>query len=423
MGTIPQEIAQKVQAIGARDIVVGIPTYNSAGRIADVVRTAYRGLQEYFPSARGLLINADGGSKDGTLEEIRQAIPEPALLQITYPLYPVHVLTTPNSSVPGTSRAIRTIFQAAQGLGAKACVIVDSDHLNLQPEWMDRMIRPVFKEPFDLAIPYYARHKFDGTIMTGIVSPAMRALYGKRIRQPIHNEFCLSRSLLDQIASQDAGNATVEEAVTGVWFTIRSLCAGARICQIAIGARFQNPRESTSDISKTLSEVVGTVFAEMERTASVWQKVRGSEPIPILGETTALDTGEVKVDVGKMLGSFRTGFENLYDLWGLVLPPSTLLELKKLVRRPPEQFRFPDTVWAQIVYDFAVGYHVRAINRDHLLGALTPLYLGWVASFVLELETAGMERVAARLDELCRSFEVQKPYLISRWRWPDRFNP
>jgi hypothetical protein len=39
---------------------------------------------------------------------------------------------------------------------------------------------------------------------------------------------------------------------------------------------------------------------------------------------------------------------------------------------------------------------------------------------VRELEPAAVE---ARVERLCRAFEIAKPYLISRWRWPDRFNP
>jgi hypothetical protein len=28
-----------------------------------------------------------------------------------------------------------------------------------------------------------------------------------------------------------------------------------------------------------------------------------------------------------------------------------------------------------------------------------------------------------RLERLCQAFEASRPYLVSRWRWPDRFNP
>ena len=61
------------------------------------------------------------------------------------------------------------------------------------------------------------------------------------------------------------------------------------------------------------------------------------------------------------------------------------------------------------------------INRDHLLRSFVPLYLAWVASWVLQAadELAAVERQ----EQLGAAFERQKPYLLSRWRWPDRFSP
>ena len=51
------------------------------------------------------------------------------------------------------------------------------------------------------------------------------------------------------------------------------------------------------------------------------------------------------------------------------------------------------------------------------------LYLAWVASFVLEVADAGRDADRGRLERLCGAFEAEKPYLLARWRWPDRFNP
>ena len=81
-----------------------------------------------------------------------------------------------------------------------------------------------------------------------------------------------------------------------------------------------------------------------------------------------------------MLDAFRLAWTNLHEIWSLVLPPNSLLGLKKLALLPPDNFRMPDTLWARIVYDFILAYRLRTINRGHLLGALTPLYLAWVAS-------------------------------------------
>jgi hypothetical protein len=90
---------------------------------------------------------------------------------------------------------------------------------------------------------------------------------------------------------------------------------------------------------------------------------------------------------------------------------------------PPDQFRMPDELWARIVYDFALGYRLRVISRDHLLRSITPLYLGWIASYALEMETAGPAEVESRIERVSSSYESSKSYMVSRWRWPDRFNP
>jgi hypothetical protein len=98
----------------------------------------------------------------------------------------------------------------------------------------------------------------------------------------------------------------------------------------------------------------------------------------------------------------------------------------------------PDSLWARIVYDFILAYRLRTINRGHLLGALIPLYLAWVASHLLLTAPAGTVGTAAsnarspgahalspeaHIEALAAAFEADKPYLVARWRWPDRFNP
>ena len=102
-----------------------------------------------------------------------------------------------------------------------------------------------------------------------------------------------------------------------------------------------------------------------------------------------------------------------------------LFGLKRLSEMPPASFAMQDSLWARVVYDFLLAYRLRTINRSHLLGALTPLYLAWVASHIL-LTSAGTAPETApdrHIEAVASAFEADKPYLVSRWRWPDRFNP
>lgn len=107
----------------------------------------------------------------------------------------------------------------------------------------------------------------------------------------------------------------------------------------------------------------------------------------------------------------------------MVLPPATLMDLKRMSLQSAERIQFDDSLWARVVYDFALAWRSRTIDREHLLRALTPLYLGWVASWVNAVRETSAEEAQDRIEKLCLAYEAQKAYLISRWRWPDRFNP
>jgi hypothetical protein len=207
------------------------------------------------------------------------------------------------------------------------------------------------------------------------------------------------------------------------WSTIPAIIHGFRVGQSFLGPRLVRQSEAPPGLSSTLQQVLTDIFEQMEQTAAYWQKVRGSEPVPWFGPPLEIDTEHSEVNRRPMIESFRKGCHDLTEIWRIVLPPATLLELRRMERQPETEFRFPDETWARVVYDFALGYHFRVMARDHLLQAITPLYLGWAASFAREAEDAGAPEVEERLEKLAMHFEAQKKYFISRWRWPDNFNP
>ena len=414
---IPQATAQEIQKLGTADIVLGIPSYDNADTIGHVVRMAQAGLERYFPSYKSAIINSDGGSKDGTPKQVLGSTAEQKpLLQVPYPVYPVNRLSTPYHGIPGKGSAFRMIFLLAQRLGAQACAVVDADLRSITPEWIDLLVRPILEGRFDFVAPYYQRHKYDGTITNSIVYPLTRALYGKRIRQPIGGDFAFSSRLTDHYLKQDVWNSDVARFGIDIWVTTQALCGDFQPCQAFLGAKIHDAKDPASDLSAMLAQVLGSLFTEMERNVAVWQKTTGSEEVPILGPRAEVSTEPVAVNVTRMVQGFRLGYETLQEIWGLVLPPATMLELKKLDQSPAEQFCFPDELWARTVYDFALGHRLRVMDLDHLLRALSPLYLGWLASFVRQMEYAGPEEVEDRLETLCLTYEAQKPYLIQRWR-------
>jgi hypothetical protein len=151
--------------------------------------------------------------------------------------------------------------------------------------------------------------------------------------------------------------------------------------------------------------------------------VRASESIPIAGALPAVTADARAFDAERMIESFARGFKELQRLWAAVLPPQTLLALKRLAHAAPASFRLEDALWARIVFDFAVAYHWSTMERGALLRSMAPLYLGWMAGWAGEIAPLDGARVEERADALARAFELERPYLIARWRWPDRFAP
>jgi hypothetical protein len=251
----------------------------------------------------------------------------------------------------------------------------------------------------------------------------MRSLFGKRIRQPIGSDFGYSRSLIRHCLSLKTWDDDAARRDIDLWITLQAIQYDMKLCQVYLGARPRSIKAGAEDVTSILANLAGAIYLEIEKTAELWQRVRGSSALPTFGLRFDYENGTQPANAKPMIDAFRIGYENLQDIWGIVLPPATLLELKRVSRQPEQTFRIAAELWAHIVYDFAVAHRLRLIGRDHLLRALTPLYMGWIASFILSIREADDSQVENQIEQLCMAFESQKPYLISRWRWPDRFMP
>jgi len=409
--------------LSTADILIAIPTFNNEGTIGPVLK-AVRAALRWFPKRKAVIAQVDGGSSDSTVARARDSVEgQEPVLQVSYPLYPLHKLEVSHQSVPGKENAYRRIFLLAEELGAKACCVVGGDGLVITPDWIVSLVQPILDMNFDLAAPLYQRDKYDGLLVSGILYPAVRALFGKRIRQPAGSDFGYSRALILRCLSLDTWNTESARRDINFWVSMQAAQEDMKLCQVHLGSRPRVKLDAALDVSSILANLAGAMYSEMERTAEVWQRIRGSSPVPAFGLRFDPETDAHLTDVTPMIEMFRIGCQNLQDIWGLILPPAAMLELKRMSRQSGHEFHYPAELWARTVYDFAVAHRLRPIGRDHLLRALTPLYLGWIASFMVRVAEMSAGQAEEQIEKLCEAYESQKSYLISRWRWPDRFMP
>jgi hypothetical protein len=299
--------------------------------------------------------------------------------------------------------------------------IVAAESHDAEVDWVERLVGPVIEDGFDFVCPAYRRRRTEGAINTGIVAPLLRALYGRALRQPLGTEVAISAGLARRLLADEDWRRRPGEAGSDAWLLAKTLGSDARVAQAWLGT-WPRPTAEPEEPSQALVRALDLVFVEMERGPERWQRSPPSRPVQTFG-TGSFEPSPDGLDPVRLVEAFALGLRDLLPVWALVLPPATLLSLQRLAAGRPETFEIPDTLWARIVYDFAVAHMTRVVERRQLLRSLTPLYMGWLAGMVRaagELDDAGFE---ARVEAVASAFGREKRYLIGRWRWPDDFNP
>jgi hypothetical protein len=414
---IREEIKSQLESIGQSDILIGIPSYNNVQTIGRVVQAARAGLAKYFPESKAVLVNSDGGSMDGTLQAAAEASVDLKSIRVSHRVHPLHKIMTPYHGMPGKDSAFQLIFEIAQALRVKACAVVSADLKSITPEWIELLLQAILRQGYDFVVPYYLRHKYDGTITNGVVYPLIRALYGKRIRQPVGGDFGFSGELISYYLTKDVWGTDVARYGIDIWMTTTAIARNCKICQAYLGTRIHDSKGPAADLSAMLFQVVGSVFTLIEESVELWRKVKGSESVPLVGFKQEAELEPVQVSVGRMINAFALGLREFLPIWGDVLSKEVIADLEAIHPKTRE-LKFPDDLWVRVIYEFALAAHRKTMLPEHLLKSFTPLYLGRVASFILQTEQSSYGATEKAIEKLCLAFEQQKPYLIERWNHP-----
>jgi hypothetical protein len=270
----------------------------------------------------------------------------------------------------------------------------------------------------DLAIPCYDMPPRAGLINSAILYPLTRALFCSRARFPLAIDLGLSLRMAERLAAAAQRFTKLNQGDALLWPIDEAAVAGFTANEVDVGPR-ATPQPAENDINAILTAVTGSLFADIDAKAAFWQRPRYLPPPR--NPVSIVPFSDATADITPMLDAFRLAYTNLQEIWSLVLPPNSLLGLKRLSLTDGTAFHMPEGLWARIVFDFLLAYRLRTINRGHLLGALIPLYLAWVASHINI--TASGTNPERHIEAVAAAFEADKPYLVSRWRWPDRFNP
>ena len=383
------------------DIVVGIPSFRNAATIGHVTEAAAEGLRRNFPTMRAVIVNADGGSEDGTRDRVRASADG------------MPIVTGRYQGRSGKGSAFRAIFEAVSLLGARACAVVDSDLRSITPEWIARLAGPVIRGEADYVTPLYARHKHDGTITNTIAYPLTRALYGARVRQPIGGEFGFGANLARIYLDEPVWETDVAKFGIDIFMTTTALARGVRVAQAFLGAKIHDPKDPGADLGPMFTQVVGTLLTLARKNVDVWRPVTGSREVPVIGEIAPVEPEAVNASVRVLVEKFKAGAADQDEAWDEILSDNTR-DIARKAAETGNASAIGGRFWAKAVYEIVAAAKTRE-DTEALAGALLPLYFGRVAALIGEmqgLDQAGAERV---VEQQALAFEQTKPYLLERW--------
>jgi glycosyltransferase involved in cell wall biosynthesis len=363
------------ESVEKAELVVAIPSYNEADSIAFPVQQADRGIETYFGDRQSVIINCDNNSNDGTREiflGIRTATPK------------IYISTEPGEK--GKGRNLRNLFRKVVDLEASGVVVVDADLKSITPKWIKHLGEPLFQD-FGYVAPLYVRHKYDGTITNSIAYPLTRALYGRRVRQPIGGDFGFSGELAQVYLQNNDWSDAVANFGIDIWMTTLAMNQNVPICQMMI------------------------------QFYTFWSQVKWSKPTSIfgfgLGETEL--PPPVNVNTENLFHRFQEASETYGPVWERVIQREVFHKLQEVRKMGSDRFDFPTPLWINILIDYSIGYRDKVWQEDELLNSLIPLYLGKTLSYVRKTERMSIRESEEFIEEECVQFEATKSLMVQRW--------
>jgi len=410
--TLSDAFLRHLMAVGQVDVLVGLPTLNNAATVVDVVRAVHLCVTRDFPRQRTVMINSDGGSTDGTPELIRAAtFTEADIVQTSHSLRTLHRVVAPYHGLPGKHTALRTLFAAGELTQAKVLVVVDPAGPSTSPERVTELIAPIARGETEFLTPRYRRDPRDGVLITQLVRPMVRAVYGVALDEPLGAEFSCSRRFAAHCLDQGIWEHETARFAIDLWLRTEAVARGFALAQmwrpvtIATGAR--------AKLREAVQQIVLATIESLRAHDRFWTSANGVAPLPTLGidpeeaiPASVWDYEALAAEAAQDLAAIRPLLQELLgaDLVARVIDDGAGSVLP-----------FSDELWVRIVYASVAAARRGPTSIDHLATMFVPLYLWRAATFMADAAFEDDSAVRARLNSLCETFLRLKPMLVTSW--------
>jgi len=405
-------LLRQLIAVGQVDVLVGLPTLNNAATILEVVRAIHVSFTRDFPRLRTVMINSDGGSTDGTPEMIRTAsLTEEDVVQTSHSLRTHHRVVVPYHGLPGKHAALRTVFAAGELAQAKVVVVIDPNGPATTAERVTELIGPISRSDADFLAPRYRRHPRDGVLITQLVRPLVRAVYGVALDEPLGAEFACSGRFASHCLEQDIWSHDAVRFAIDLWLRTEAVARRFTVGQIWRPATTAAGTRTT--LREAVRQVVLSLVESLRAHESFWLQANGITTLNTWGTDPMVAPDAVAWDHRALAEQARHDIGEIEALLQDVLGPGVVARI--LNDNAAAGVPLEDELWVRTVYAFSAGSRQGRIGVEQLADMFVPLYMWRASAFASHTALESPAMVQARLDSLCDTFERLKPELVANW--------
>ncbi|MFA4836071.1 MAG: glycosidase [Dehalococcoidia bacterium] len=431
-----QEPLKRAEKIGEADIVVGIPFYNEADTIMSVLETARKGLAQFYPDQKCVIVAAGSPAGGEALDLINAMHHDRKRNCVAFLLN--------DGLLDGKGWSIRAIMELADYLGADLALLEadlmsrtrDGEVEGLSPEWIKLLLEPIKRGEMDMVVSRFKRHYLEAPVST-LTYPLFTAIYNCPIRRLTGGQWGIAHSLLGKYWGDTCYARHTQIGSYGVdaWLATVAITSDARICEANLGIKIR--KRSAAKAELVLRQVAQVLFDQIVGNKDWWGQQGDMAQFPLrrflprFGIQKTHQPDAVEIVSRYETDKFKEGFNKFYRLYERVFPRAAYQELEKMAAGEDESFSFPAGLWAQTAYHLILAYAFsREFARDDIVSAIIPLYHGFESSNAVKLQNLKdklemldpeeMERLLwveaeDQIERMVSEFLRQKPEFISLW--------
>lgn len=369
-----QEIIPQLTQFSDYDVVIGVPFYDEKDTLEALLQSIDSVLQSWI-GRRQLIVCVGDYSASELLHSIQN-------LELKHP----HIEFLMPEEISGRGMSIRAIIEICKHMDSDLILfsanMATEDGPGIDDTWLENLLTPI-QGTYDLVLGSLRRHLGIDSIAHMLAAPILETFYGFRVSDPLGGIYAIAHDFIEELAHEARfwGN-TIRGYGIDFWLLTRALSWNRNICEVNMGGVITS--HSLERRNKIFKDNALTVFEAIKRDSAIWLQDRLIVKVAdILARSEITRPDLISYSIEELLQQFHSGCDKYSQVLAKCGQKDSIEHLLKL---KGDYFRLDDELWVSLILDLLLMYSfAEEDQREDILAALTAVYNGRIASYLLEM--------------------------------------